>query len=236
LSCSTSPIPISTPKARRRSPPPFSGFVHGIVIIVAHRPSALAATDHVLAMARGVQQAFDRRTTSWPAWSGASRPSPHHSRLFHGLTAWKRCPPHDEVSSIRHHVLGGLVIALTLTVGIGGWSATTELSGAVFAPGSIVVDSNVKKVQHLTGGIVGELLVREGRAFAAGGRAATRRNHHAGQSRDRHVGSRRDVRPPGPPRERARRHRRHRLPYDRSVMSYFTKPLPDQILRAFRER
>jgi hypothetical protein len=138
------------------------------VIIVAHRPSALAATDHVLAMARGVQQAFDRRTTSWPAWSGASRPSPHHSRLFHGLTAWKRCPPHDEVSSIRHHVLGGLVIALTLTVGIGGWAATTELSGAVFAPGSIVVDSNVKTVQHLTGGIVGELLVREGARVRSG--------------------------------------------------------------------
>jgi ABC-type protease/lipase transport system fused ATPase/permease subunit len=30
----------------------------GIVIIVAHRPSALAAVDHVLAMVRGTQQAF----------------------------------------------------------------------------------------------------------------------------------------------------------------------------------
>ena len=30
----------------------------GIVIIVAHRPSALAAVDHVLVMARGCQQAF----------------------------------------------------------------------------------------------------------------------------------------------------------------------------------
>jgi ATP-binding cassette subfamily C protein len=30
----------------------------GIVIIVAHRPSALAAVDHVLVMARGSQQAF----------------------------------------------------------------------------------------------------------------------------------------------------------------------------------
>ena len=85
-----------------------------------------------------------------------------------GRSPWKRCPPHDEVSSIRHHVLGGLVIALTLTVGIGGWSATTELSGAVFAPGSIVVDSNVKKVQHLTGRIVGELLVREGARVGSG--------------------------------------------------------------------
>jgi len=30
----------------------------GIVVVVAHRPSALAAVDHVLAMAAGRQQAF----------------------------------------------------------------------------------------------------------------------------------------------------------------------------------
>jgi HlyD family secretion protein len=36
------------------------------------------------------------------------------------------------------------------------------ISGALIAPGSIVVDSNVKKVQHPTGGIVGELRVRDG--------------------------------------------------------------------------
>ncbi len=51
---------------------------------------------------------------------------------------------------------------MVLTAGIGGWAATTELSGAVTASGSVVVESNVKKVQHLTGGIVGELLVHEG--------------------------------------------------------------------------
>jgi HlyD family secretion protein len=38
----------------------------------------------------------------------------------------------------------------------------------VIAPGSIVVDSNVKKVQHLTGGIVGELLVRDGQRVRLG--------------------------------------------------------------------
>ena len=36
------------------------------------------------------------------------------------------------------------------------------LSGALIAQGSVVVDSNVKKVQHPTGGIVGELRVRDG--------------------------------------------------------------------------
>ena len=77
-------------------------------------------------------------------------------------------PPRDEGSSIRRHLLGGVAIALMLTVGLGGWAATTELSGAVIAPGSIVVDSNVKKVQHLTGGIVGELPVRDGRRVRSG--------------------------------------------------------------------
>jgi len=74
----------------------------------------------------------------------------------------------DEAVSIRRHLVGGVVIALMLTVGVGGWAATTELSGAVIAQGSIVVDSNIKKVQHLTGGIVGELLVRDGQRVGAG--------------------------------------------------------------------
>lgn len=77
-------------------------------------------------------------------------------------------PVSDEQSSIRRHLLGGSVVALALTGGIGGWAATTQLSGAVIAPGSVVVDSNVKKVQHPTGGIVGELLVRDGQRVRGG--------------------------------------------------------------------
>jgi HlyD family secretion protein len=76
--------------------------------------------------------------------------------------------PRDEGPSIRRHLVGGAIIALMLTGGLGGWAATTELSGAVIASGSVVVDSNVKKVQHLTGGIVGELLVRDGSRVRAG--------------------------------------------------------------------
>ena len=73
-----------------------------------------------------------------------------------------------EGRTLRNHLIGGAVIALVLTGGIGGWAATTELSGAVTAAGSVVVDSSVKKVQHLTGGIVGDLLVREGDRVRAG--------------------------------------------------------------------
>lgn len=64
--------------------------------------------------------------------------------------------------STRSSLLLGGIAGLLLVVGIGGWAATTQLSGAVIASGKLVVDSNVKKIQHSTGGIVGELLVKEG--------------------------------------------------------------------------
>ena len=71
-------------------------------------------------------------------------------------------------ASIRHHLLAGLLIVLLLGGGVGGWAATTELSGALIAQGSIVVDSNVKKVQHPTGGVVGDVRVRDGDKVKAG--------------------------------------------------------------------
>ena len=57
---------------------------------------------------------------------------------------------------------------MLLIGGVGGWAATTQLAGAVIAPGTIVVESSVKKVQHPTGGVVGEILVKEGAEVEAG--------------------------------------------------------------------
>jgi HlyD family secretion protein len=71
-------------------------------------------------------------------------------------------------ASIRRHLLAGLLIVLLLGGGVGGWAATTQIAGAVIAPGSIVVDSNIKKVQHATGGIVGKLFVHDGDHVKAG--------------------------------------------------------------------
>lgn len=70
--------------------------------------------------------------------------------------------------SIRRHLVAGLAFAALLVGGLGGWASTTELSGAVIAPGVLVVDSHVKKVQHLTGGVVSALPVREGEVVRAG--------------------------------------------------------------------
>ena len=70
--------------------------------------------------------------------------------------------------SIRLHVIAGLAVVGLVAGGFGGWASTTEISGALIAPGQIVVESNVKKVQHPTGGVVGEVLARDGDGVKAG--------------------------------------------------------------------
>src|SRR5712692_11651943 len=70
--------------------------------------------------------------------------------------------------SIRWHLAAGVAVVALLAGGVGRWASATEFAGAVIANGSVVVDSNVKKVQHLTGGIVGELRVHDGDRVSAG--------------------------------------------------------------------
>jgi HlyD family type I secretion membrane fusion protein len=57
---------------------------------------------------------------------------------------------------------GLLVLALL------GWSWLAPLGGAAIAPGAVKVDMNRKTVQHQEGGIVGEILVRDGAKVRAG--------------------------------------------------------------------
>jgi HlyD family secretion protein len=71
-------------------------------------------------------------------------------------------------SSIRLHLIIGLSVIVILAGGLGGWASTAQISGALIAPGAIVVDSNVKKVQHPTGGVVGEVRARDGMFVKAG--------------------------------------------------------------------
>jgi HlyD family secretion protein len=70
--------------------------------------------------------------------------------------------------SIRKHLIVGLSVVVLLAGGLGGWASTAQISGALIAPGSIVVESNVKKVQHPTGGVVGEVRAHDGDLVKAG--------------------------------------------------------------------
>ncbi|MCJ2132683.1 HlyD family type I secretion periplasmic adaptor subunit [Methylobacterium sp. J-026] len=74
----------------------------------------------------------------------------------------------DPRASIRRQLVAAGLIAVALVPGIGGWAALTSFAGAVIAPGQLVVESEVKKVQHPTGGVVGELRVKDGDRVRAG--------------------------------------------------------------------
>lgn len=67
----------------------------------------------------------------------------------------------------RYVLIAGVAIA-ALVVGFGGWAATSNLSGAVVGAGTVVVEGNVKRVQHQDGGTVGEILVHDGQQVKAG--------------------------------------------------------------------
>lgn len=62
----------------------------------------------------------------------------------------------------------GLALVMLLLFGVGGWATVSNISGAVIAPGTIVVEGSLKKVQHPQGGVVGAILVKTGDRVQAG--------------------------------------------------------------------
>lgn len=67
----------------------------------------------------------------------------------------------------RHLIVVGL-ICLAIIGGVGGWMATARISGAVVTSGTVVVESNIKRVQHREGGIIQEIAVKNGDTVEAG--------------------------------------------------------------------
>lgn len=70
--------------------------------------------------------------------------------------------------ALRLHFIAGVAILLLLIAGVGGWALLTEISGAVIAPGTLVVHARVQEVQHPSGGIVAEILAHDGDRVKAG--------------------------------------------------------------------
>jgi multidrug efflux pump subunit AcrA (membrane-fusion protein) len=64
--------------------------------------------------------------------------------------------------SLAGRVITGLILAVLLLVGIGGWAAMARITSAVIAQGAVRVDQNLKQIQHRDGGIVSSIDVREG--------------------------------------------------------------------------
>ena len=76
-------------------------------------------------------------------------------------------PAPPAFSSRRPLALGFLTLALLLAGGL-GWGGFASISGAVIATGQVEVETRDQPVEHIDGGTVGEILVRNGDRVAAG--------------------------------------------------------------------
>ena len=73
-----------------------------------------------------------------------------------------RPPESSSVEDPRRIIRQGLIIIALFFGVLGIWAAVGSISGAVVAPGKVKIDTERKTVQHLEGGIVESILVREG--------------------------------------------------------------------------
>lgn len=67
----------------------------------------------------------------------------------------------------RPALIGYAVIAITFGV-MGSWSAMARLDRAVVAPGTVTIESSRKTIQHLEGGLVNDIRVKEGQQVKEG--------------------------------------------------------------------
>jgi HlyD family secretion protein len=81
-------------------------------------------------------------------------------------------PSHPLLDATRPRTRGlmifGLLVFLIFVVGFGAWAGWAPLAEASVAPGVIKVEGSRRTIQHLEGGIVREILVRDGAKVKAG--------------------------------------------------------------------
>ena len=70
--------------------------------------------------------------------------------------------------AFEHELRTGLRVLLSVGLVAGGLAVLMPMAGAVVVPGNLVVQSNVKAIQHPTGGVVAEIPVRNGQRVGAG--------------------------------------------------------------------
>ncbi|ESX14162.1 hemolysin D [Mesorhizobium sp. LNJC384A00] len=69
---------------------------------------------------------------------------------------------------IGANLILGAAVTVMLLAGGGLWLGLTKIAGAVIAPATVVIESNIKKVQHLTGGTIGGIFAQDGDHVRAG--------------------------------------------------------------------
>ena len=74
----------------------------------------------------------------------------------------------DTDTLLRRQTRRTLLIALVFGAGSFAWAGFAPLEGAITSSGTLVLENDIKSIQHPTGGVVSELFVSEGQHVAAG--------------------------------------------------------------------
>ncbi len=98
---------------------------------------------------------------------GAILLSSHHAMAL-GASRSPAIRPAARNDSLKRAAAAGWAVIAIFFGGFGSWAALAPLNGAVVAQAVVKVEGNRKSVQHLDGGIVKELRVKEGDKVAAG--------------------------------------------------------------------
>ena len=85
-----------------------------------------------------------------------------HSLALPAQRGLVQAPPADAAADPRRDIRTGLIIAALFFIGLVGWAAFARLDAAAVAPGRLTVSGQRQTVQHRDGGVVAEILVREG--------------------------------------------------------------------------
>lgn len=70
--------------------------------------------------------------------------------------------------NLRGFMILGYATLLALVLGLGVWGTVARISGAVVSRGTVEVEGNRQVVQHLTGGVIESIRVRDGDEVKAG--------------------------------------------------------------------
>lgn len=70
--------------------------------------------------------------------------------------------------SLKRRLTAGYVVTAIFVFGLVGYAALVQVRGAVIAPGNMVVEGNIRRIQHQDGGSVAAILVTNGQKVAAG--------------------------------------------------------------------
>jgi HlyD family type I secretion membrane fusion protein len=131
------------------------------------RQSGRAATPAAPAAASTAAEGSPRAMSDSMRSSGLAQQSRRAPTPAATLSAGRGGPPAVS-DSMRSAAIAGWSIIAIFFGGFGAWAMTAPLHGAAVANGFVRVEGNRKSIQHLDGGIVKQLNVKEGDRVKAG--------------------------------------------------------------------